>query len=429
MELTKYMLILILGLYTYHSYKVLSLKDKKRQDRTFILLTALVFALHFTGFFALYVQVLQDKLIFLYVGEALFMALLLTLCRIFYEKLSRPLLCNMLMLASIGFTVQARLSFDRAVRQALITGAAAIACLAVPVIIEKVAWMRRYGWLYAGAGIALMFIVLFFGKTSYGATNWLSIAGFSFQPSEIVKLLFVMSIASILRHDADIKRIITVTAIAGAHVIVLVIQKDLGGALIFFVTYVFIMYVSTNKPLYMLTGLAGGIIAACAAYRLFDHVKVRVMAWRDPFRYIDKEGYQVSQSLFAIGTGGWFGLGINRGLPTSIPVVESDFIFSAIAEEFGGLFAICLVMLYMNCFIMMINIALRTQDSFHRMSALGFSVIFGFQVILSIGGVIKFIPSTGVTLPLISFGGSSVMSTILMFFILQGIYLKRNHAG
>jgi peptidoglycan glycosyltransferase len=148
------------------------------------------------------------------------------------------------------------------------------------------------------------------------------------------------------------------------------------------------------------------------------------MAWQNPLGYIDNEGYQVSQSLFAIGTGGWFGMGLNQGLPTSIPVVDSDFIFSAISEELGGFFAICIILLYINCFIQFINISLEQEDTFSRLLSLGFSVMFGFQIILSIGGVIKFIPSTGVTLPLISSGGSSAVSTVLMFMIMQGIYLK-----
>jgi peptidoglycan glycosyltransferase len=198
----------------------------------------------------------------------------------------------------------------------------------------------------------------------------------------------------------------------------------LGGALIFFITYIFMLYAATAKPLYLFSGLVAGSFAAFIAYQLFGHVRVRVMAWQNPFGYIDKEGFQISQSLFAIGTGGWFGMGLNRGLPTDIPVVESDFIFSAISEELGGLFALCIILIYASCFVMFINIALDQEDIFYRLMTIGFSVMFGFQIILSIGGVIKFIPSTGVTLPLISLGGSSVVMTILMFMILQGVYMK-----
>jgi peptidoglycan glycosyltransferase len=193
------------------------------------------------------------------------------------------------------------------------------------------------------------------------------------------------------------------------------------------VTYVFILYVATSKPLYLFSGLLAGSGAAYVAYQLFYHVRVRVMAWQNPFAYIDKEGFQVAQSLFAIGTGGWFGMGLNRGLPTEIPVVENDFIFSAISEELGGLFAICIILIYVSCFVMFINIAVEQEEAFYKLAASGFAVLFIFQIFLSIGGVIKFIPSTGVTLPLISQGGSSVFATVLIFMILQGIYIRNKY--
>ncbi len=388
------------------------------------MLTLFLFAIHFTGYFALYIQSFSDKILVLYGVELLLFILILGFYQAFYRKLSKLLLRNMLLLLAIGFIVLARLSFDKAVRQvAFVAGAAAI-CILVPLIIRRVGYLRKFGWVYGVVGILMMLVVLLIGTTKYGATNWLNIAGISFQPSELVKLLFVLCIASMFIKGTDFRRVITVTVMAGAIVLILVLQKDLGGALIFFVTYLFMLYIATAKPFYLLAGLAGGSLASMVAYQLFDHVRVRVMAWRSPFTYIDKEGYQISQSLFAIGTGGWFGMGIKRGLPTSIPVVDSDFVFAAIAEELGGLFAICLLLVYMNCFILMVNISLKLEDMFYRLVTAGFSIMFGFQVFLSVGGVIKMIPSTGVTLPLISAGGSSVFATILMFMIIQGVYLK-----
>jgi peptidoglycan glycosyltransferase len=330
----------------------------------------------------------------------------------------------MLLLLSVGFIILTRLSFDKAVRQAAIVGAAFLAGLFVPFIIKSFSWLKRFGWFFGAAGILLLLLVLFIGTTNYGATNWLNIAGVVIQPSEFVKLFYVFSIAAMFHEGTDFKRICAISVMAGANVLILVFQKDLGGALIFFVTYVLMLYAATNKPVYLLSGLAGGSAAAFIAFKVFNHVRVRVMAWQNPLRFIEDEGYQISQSLFAIGTGGWFGLGLNQGLPTSIPVVDSDFIFSAISEELGGFFALCLILVYINCFMMFINIALEQEMMFPRLLALGFSVMFGFQSILSIGGVIKFIPSTGVTLPLISSGGSSIVSTVIMFMILQGIYLK-----
>ena len=168
-----------------------------------------------------------------------------------------------------------------------------------------------------------------------------------------------------------------------------------------------------------------GALASVAAYHLFHHVRVRVVAWQDPLAVFANEGNQVANSLFAIGTGGWFGMGLNQGMPYKIPEVKQDFIFSAVAEELGGIFAICLILVCVSCFLMFLNIAMQIRDSFYKLVALGLGTIYGFQIFLSIGGDIKFIPSTGVTLPLVSYGGSSLLSTLIIFAIIQGLYLLR----
>lgn len=423
-ELIKYLLILLIGLYTYFSFRVFSYRNKIQQDNTYSVLTALIFLIHFIGYATLLLQIHSKKVVYLYGGEVLMFILVLAVYRILYPKISRLLIRNMLMLLAVSFIVLTRLSYDDAVRQVMIVGASFLACLIVPYFIRNVQCINRFGWIYGIIGIALLLIVLVLGKTHFGATNWLEIKGVTIQPSEFVKLLFVFCIAALFQSGLDLKLLCIVSAMAGGFVLILVFQKDLGGALIFFVTYIFMLYAATARPFYLLSGLLAGSGAAFVAYRVFNHVRVRVMAWQDPFRYIDKEGYQISQSLFAIGTGSWFGMGINRGLPTDIPVVESDFIFSAISEELGGIFAICIILIYISCFVMMINIAIEQEDVFYRLLATGFAVMFAFQVILSIGGVIKFIPSTGVTLPLVSQGGSSILTTILTFMILQGIYLR-----
>ena len=423
-ELIKYLMILLIGIYTYYSFTVFRFKNKRQQDRIYLILTFIIFLLHFIGNATLYLQLPSVKLAILYGSEVLLFSMVLALYKIFYPKMQRLLLRNMLMLLAIGFIVLTRLNFDLAVKQVIIVACSFLICLFVPGIMKHYGWLKRFGWYYAGIGIFLLLMVLIVGTTSRGATNWLYVAGISLQPSELVKLLFVFFVAAVFKEKTNFRRICAITALAGIHVLILVFQKDLGGALIFFVTYVFMLYTATAKPLYLFAGLASGSLAAYVAFQLFYHVRVRVMAWQNPFTYIDKEGYQITQSLFAIGTGGWFGMGLNRGLPTDIPVVESDFIYSAISEELGGLFAICIVLIYVSCFVMFINIALKQTENFYRLMASGFAVMFVFQIVLSIGGVIKFIPSTGVTLPLISQGGSSILTTILMFMILQGVSIR-----
>ena len=154
-------------------------------------------------------------------------------------------------------------------------------------------------------------------------------------------------------------------------------------------------------------------------------MRVRVLAWKEPFGNYDNGGYQVAQSLFAIGTGGWFGMGLYQGSPSQIPVVKKDFIFSAIVEEMGAIFGICLILICLSCFVMFVNIAIQMTDEFYKLVALGLGAAYAFQVFLTIGGGIKFIPLTGVTLPLISMGGSSMLSTLAMFAIIQGMYIMR----
>ncbi|MGB4658213.1 MAG: FtsW/RodA/SpoVE family cell cycle protein [Mobilitalea sp.] len=423
-KLIKYLMLLLIGIYTYYSFNVFRYKSKKLQDKAYRVLTAIIFVLHFTGYFALYFQTEDVRLVVLYAEEVLLFLLILIVYKIIYPKLSKLLLRNMLMLLTVGFIVLTRLSYDMAAKQVVIAALSFLVCSFIPFAMKSFSWLVKFGWIYGLLGITLLLTVLVVGTASNGATNWIDIGGISIQPSELVKLLFVMSIAALFQEGTDFKRVCIISVLAGAHVLVLVASNDLGGALIFFVTYIFILYAATSNVIYLLSGFAGGCMAAVIAYQVFDHVKVRVMAWQDPFSYIDKQGYQITQSLFAIGTGGWFGMGLNQGLPTDIPVVESDFIFSAISEELGGLFALCILLIYISCFIMLINIALEQEETFYRLIALGFSVMFGFQIILCIGGVIKFIPSTGVTLPLISQGGSSIFATILMFMILQGVSMR-----
>lgn len=423
-ELIKYLMILMVGVYTFYCFRVFGYRSAQEQGRAYHLMSFMIILVHLIGSATLIVQVQSFKLIQLYGIEVVMFILVLLLYRILYPKISRLLIRNMLMLLAVSFIMLTRLSYDSAIKQVMIVAASLLFGILIPVVVFKMTWLKKFGWFFGIVGIGILVIVLIAGTTNYGATNWLTVFNVTIQPSEVVKLLYVFALASLLRNDIGLRRLCMISAMAGVNVLILVFQKDLGGALIFFVTYLFMLYAATSRVSLLFFGLIGGSAAAYVAYELFNHVRVRVMAWQNPFRYIDKEGYQIAQSLFAIGTGGWLGMGINRGLPTSIPVVESDFIFSAISEELGGIFAICIILIYISSFMMMINIALALEDRFYRLLSIGFSVMFVFQVFLSVGGVIKFIPSTGVTLPLLSQGGSSVFVTVIMFMILQGIYIK-----
>jgi cell division protein FtsW (lipid II flippase) len=206
---------------------------------------------------------------------------------------------------------------------------------------------------------------------------------------------------------------------------ILVLSKDLGSAIIYFVVYISMLYAATRNVVYFLAGFAGGGIASVAGYKLFRHVRVRVTAFLDPMGTITNEGYQIAQSLFAIGTGGWLGMGLGEGAPNNIPVVAADFVFAAICEELGVVFGMCLILLCLSCFVMFMNISMKFEDPFFKLVALGLSVAYIFQVFLTIGGVIKFIPLTGVTLPFVSYGGTSVAVTFCVFAVIQGLYIAK----
>lgn len=424
-QLSKYILIILFTIYTIYCFTVFRNEDKDRQKRVYRTQRSLMYLIHFISHALLYLNTKNIALLSLYVIELVFFIVTSKVYRLVYKNLSVLILNNMFMLLSISFVMLARLNVDFVKRQLIMVAAGFIICLIVPFLIDKFRCLEYFGWIYAGIGLVLLLFVFIpgIGVEKNGSLNWIKIGTFALQPSEFVKIIFVFFIAALLSKKRQFKEIVLISAIAAAYVLVLVAEKDLGGALIFFVTYLSVLYVATQQPLYMAAGIIGISAAGGIAYKLFSHVRVRFQAWKNPWADINDGGYQICSSLFAIGTGGWFGMGLGKGLPTSIPVRESDFIFSAISEELGGIFAFCMIMVYISCFVMFVNIAMKMNSQFYKLTAFGLSVIFIFQVFLNIGGVTKFIPSTGVTLPLVSYGGSSILSMIVMFSIIQGMYV------
>ena len=344
----------------------------------------------------------------------LFLAVIL-LYTIIYPRVSRLVVNNMCMLMAIGFIMITRLSYSLAVKQFLIVSASVAISLVIPVIIRKVKALSEWKIFYAIAGVVMLGVVIIVGRVTGGAMLNVAIGGFTLQPSELVKIIFVFFVAASLKTDTSFKNIVITTAVAAMHVLILVVSKDLGAALIIFAVYLVMLYVASRQPLYVLVGLIAGSGASVVAYKLFNHVRVRVLVWKNPFTVYNEGGYQVAQSLMAIGTGSWFGMGLFQGAADQIPVAESDFIFSAITEEMGLIFALCLILVCVSVYMMFLNIAMQLRDSFYKLVALGLGTCYIFQIFLTIGG----------TLPLVSYGGTSVLSTIIMFAIIQGLYVLR----
>ena len=351
--------------------------------------------------------------------------------RFIYRNVSRLLVNNCCMLLACGFIMLTRLSLDKgldkAFKQFVIVAAAAILSWLVPFIMERFWQLYKFQWVYAGIGLAALLVVWVAGNESFGAQLSLTVGGISIQPSEFVKISFVFFVASMFYQSLDFKNICITTVVAALHVVILVLSKDLGSALIFFISYVIMLFIATGNWLYLIAAGVLGKGATSIAYTLFDHVRRRFTAWKNPWADIDNTGYQITQSLFAIGTGGWFGMGLCQGMPNRIPVVEKDFIFAAISEEMGAIFAICVLLICLGCFIQFMMIATQMQAMFYKIIAVGLGMEYVVQVFLTVGGVTKFIPSTGVTLPFVSYGGSSIVTTFLLFSIIQGLYIiKRN---
>lgn len=424
-DISKYVLLVLIALYALQSYIIFKKKNEDAREFLFLRQNVLMFAIHFIAFTVFYLKMDESTLFYFYGAQAIYLGAVLVLFRNLYPRASKLLVNNMCMLITIGFIMLTRISYDQSMKQFKILAIATVAALIIPILVKKLKFLDKLGYIYALGGIGLLGVVLVFAKFSYGSKLSLSIGGFTFQPSEFVKIIFVFAVASLLAKATDFKHVVITTAIAGAHVLILVVSKDLGSALIFFVTYLVMLYVGTRDWRYLFLGIAAGVIASVTAYFLFSHVRVRVQVWKDPFASYTGDGYQVAQSLFAIGAGGWFGTGLYQGSPTMIPIVEQDFMFSAICEELGGFFAICLILIYMSCFIMFVNIAFKMENKFARLASLGLGCTFSVQVFLTVGGAMKMIPSTGVTLPFISYGGSSIMSTVIMFAIVQGFYISR----
>ena len=428
-ELSKYFITLFIALYTLECFLVFRFQDEERRRGIYFRQNLLMFLVHFSCFLVICFETGKLEYLLFYVLQQILLFAAIVLFSMIYPNGNRLIINNMCMLLSIGFIILSRLSFEKAIKQFFIVTVSIIIGMMIPFLIHKFKFLRNFTWAYAAAGIAALGIVLILGSVTYGSKISYSVAGVTFQPSEFVKIIFVFFLAGALCESHDLLRIALTAVIAGAHVLILVASKDLGSALIFFIVYVMMVFIATGNWIYLLAGCAGGSGAAVMAYQLFSHVQVRVQAWKDPFSCIDDAGYQITQSLFAIGSGGWFGLGLFRGTPDSIPFVEADFVFSAVAEELGIVFSMCMILICISCFIMFMNISLRLKDKFYQLTAFGLGVTYIFQVFLTIGGGTKFIPMTGITLPFISYGGSSVLTTLVMFFIIDGLYIIRQEEG
>ncbi len=293
---------------------------------------------------------------------------------------------------------------------------------------------RRLKWAYAGMSALLFAATLAFGVTINGSRNWIILGGHSFQPSEVIKILFVFFIACCYgqpkterRGKISVKYI--VTGVTYVFMLFLIMQREWGMTLLFFATYLVLTYIYENDKLLLLGNVLLTSVVGLVGYHALWHIRIRIASWINPWADISNTGYQITQSLFAIASGGFFGKGIGLGNPEFIPEVHSDFIFSAICEEMGILGGVAVILLYFIFVYRGVKIALMLPEGFEKCVAVGLTVLFGIQTFMILGGVVKLIPLTGITLPFVSYGGSSLVTSFVSLGILQAISAKRRLAG
>lgn len=420
---TKYFIASFVIAYTLLAYALL--KIRRENVKTALEITQSFLMMGFMGISYITLAISYRNLQYLLFGTAQIAVLTLAvfLHRFLYTKANHLLFNNICMLIASGLVILTRLSVGLAIRQFVIGASGILAALLLPLLRKNFRYLKKPGYVYAFAGLFALSAVLLLGTATNGSYITFKLFGVTFQPSEFVKLLYVFFLSSAFSKEQDRTRRLFIGGCAMAHVMVLVLSRDLGSAIIFFVVYVLTAYLATGYSIYLLFGAVSGISGSLICYLLFSHIRTRVQAFLDPWSVIETKGYQIAQSLFAISYGGLSGCGLTQGAAPMIPFVESDFIFAPIAEEMGLLVGVCVILLCLNCFALIMKLALNSGDRFFRLFAFGTAVTYIFQTFLTIAGEGKFIPLTGVTLPLVSYGGSSILATIFMFTFVEIIYM------
>jgi peptidoglycan glycosyltransferase len=343
------------------------------------------------------------------------------------------------LLNGLGYVFIARLNTDLAGLQALWTAVAVGAFVATLAVLKRARDLEQYRYTFAFLGVGLLLLPLLpgIGRNINGSRIWIRFGPATFQPGEIAKLLLAIFFAGYLVEKRELLQTFTrrlgpinlpdpkflgpVLAAWGFSLVVMIFEKDLGSSMLFFALFVSMLWVATARGIYLVlgTGLFGaGVVFA---FRSFAHVQTRVEIWLHPFADAGNKGYQLVQALFAFGSGGVAGTGLGLGAPTKIPAVATDFIFAAIGEELGLVGTVAIL----TAFVLMVGtglrIAIQARSDFEKLLATGLTVSLGVQTFIIIGGVTDLVPLTGITLPFVSYGGSSLLANYVLLALLLRI--------
>ncbi len=342
-------------------------------------------------------------------------------------------------LTSTGLIFLMRLNPNYGIRQFLWLMVALLALALTTTVLRNYRVLADYKYIFALLSTVMLVLPIFMGKEQGGSRSWLDFGIFQVQPSEFAKILLVLFLAAFLVENRRVLSTGTASLFGisvptirewgplvfmwGIAMVLLVFQRDLGTALIYFGTFLTMVYTATARTSYVLLGMSIFILSGFFSYNIFSHVQARVDIWLNPWPQFETAGYQVIQSLFAIASGGLVGVGLGAGNPNLIPAVHTDFIFSAVCEEMGLLGGGGVIILFILLVYRGLKIALAAQDEFSSLLAAGLTALMGLQAFIIIAGVIKLLPLTGVTLPYISYGGSS----LVVNYIILGLLLNVSH--
>ena len=356
--------------------------------------------------------------------------------RIFAPGADPAILPIVFTLSGIGITFVTRLQPDASLGQVIYLFLGVALMVGTLAVVKNLEVVKRYKYVLGIAGIILLVLPMFIGTEIYGSKLWIKIGSFQFQPGEFAKVLIVLFLAGYLAENRELLSISNRTVLGikfprlrllyplfivwGVCLLVVAFERDLGSALLFYTIFLIMLYVATGRVSYVIIGLALLAVGAFGMYQIMSHVQVRVAIWLDPFSDAQNLGYQIVQSLFSLADGGLVGTGIGKGMPTLIPIVESDFIFSAIGEEMGLLGGAAVLFLFMLFAVRGLTTAARAKSDLAAFSAAGLTAAISFQAFTIVGGVTKLIPLTGVTLPFMSQGGSSLLAS----FVIVGLLLR-----
>jgi cell division protein FtsW (lipid II flippase) len=347
------------------------------------------------------------------------------------------------MLVAIGLIMVSRLAPDLAIRQALWVALGLIVFAATVSFLPDVSILQSYKYTAAILGLALVATTFVFGTdpNASGARLWLTAGGLYFQPSEVLKVLLVIFLAGYLEDKRELLAwsfsslgrlrlpplpyLGPLLAMWAMSMLVLVAQRDLGPALLMFGVFLTMLYVASSRGVYVWGGLIAFLASGYIATMLFAHVRVRVDIWIDPWSRAYEEGYQVVQGLVALASGGILGSGLGFGHPDYVPAVWTDYVIAAIGEELGLAGSLGVIALYMLLVYRGFRIALEARRGFSILLAAGLTAVIGIQALVILAGTIKLMPLTGITLPFISYGGSSIVTNFLIVGLLLRISAER----